>query len=382
MRLIFGPRQSFPITANLVMKFKDISNLLAQWAPPSLAESYDNVGLLVGNPNTECTGVLINLDVTESLIDEALEKGVNLIVTHHPIWFGARKRLNGEDYVSRIIIKAIKSDVGLLACHTNLDNVNHGVNYKIGQLLGVEQPKILSPKRDLVRKLSVYVPQDATAAVQDALFAAGAGQIGNYSEASFTASGTGTFKPMAGAQPAIGTIGERESVAEHLLEVIFPDYLQGAVLRALQNAHPYEVPAYQVVQTIGKGLEIGSGMIGDLQAPMAKADFLAHVKKTFRCGGIRYADFPGETIQKVAWCGGAGSFLTRSAIRAGADAFVTGDITYHKYFDNEDSILLMDIGHYESEQFTSQLLRDFISEKFATFAVHLSEIETNPVKYF
>ncbi len=363
------------------MKFKDISRALAQWAPPSLAESYDNVGLLVGDPNAECTGILINLDVTESLIDEAIARGVNLIVTHHPIWFGPRKRLNGEDYVSRIIIKAIKSDVGLLACHTNLDNVRHGVNRKIGEVLGATEMRILSPKRDLVRKLSVYVPRGAAAQVREALFAAGAGRIGNYAEASFNLEGTGTFRPLEGANPAIGQVGELASVDETLIEVVFPDYLQGQVLNAMHNAHPYEVPAYQVVQTIGGRMEIGSGMIGQLPEAMSKADFLKHVKERFQCGGIRYADFPGETIQKVAWCGGAGSFLTKAAIRAGADAFVTGDITYHKYFDNEDAILLMDIGHYESEQYTSQLIRDFISEKFPTFAVHLSEIETNPVKY-
>lgn len=364
------------------MKFKEVSRALASWAPPSLAESYDNVGLIVGDPNAECTGILINLDVTESLIDEAIARGANLVVTHHPIWFGPRKRLNGEDYVSRIIIKAIKADVGLLACHTNLDNVRHGVNRKIGEVMGVTGMRILKPKRDLIRKLSVYTPQTTAGQVRDALFAAGAGQIGNYQEASFSLEGTGTFRPMPGANPAIGEVGERASVDETLIEVIFPDYLQGQVLNAMRNAHPYEVPAYQVVQTIGSNPEVGSGMIGKLPKPMGKAEFLAHVKKEFKCGGIRYADFPGETIETVAWCGGAGSFLTGTAIRAGADAFVTGDITYHKYFDNEDSILLMDIGHYESEQYTSQLIRDFISEKFATFAVHLSEIETNPVKYF
>ncbi|MCL4105550.1 UNVERIFIED_CONTAM: hypothetical protein GTU68_057425 [Idotea baltica] len=260
------------------MKFKDIARTLAAWAPPSLAESYDNVGLIVGLPNTECTGILINLDVTEALLDEAIAKGANLILTHHPIWFGARKRLNGEDYVSRIIIKAIKNDIGLLACHTNLDNVQDGVNRRIGEVMGANKMQILSPK--------------------------------------------------------------------------------------------------------GKMKEVGSGMIGYLPAPMAKRDFLQHVKDKFRCGGIRYADFPGETIHKVAWCGGAGSFLIGHALRAGADAFVTGDITYHKYFDNENRLLLMDIGHYESEQYTSQLLHHYISEKFVSFAVHLSEIETNPVNYF
>ncbi len=364
------------------MKFKDISRALAQWAPPSLAESYDNVGLLVGDPNAECNGVLINLDVTESLVDEAISIGANLIVTHHPIWFGPRKRLNGEDYVSRIIIKAIKHDVGLIACHTNLDNVRHGVNRKIGEVIGANNMRILSLKRDLAQKLCVYVPHSSVEEVRDALFAAGAGRIKNYAEASFNTEGTGTFRPLQGANPAVGQVGGRVSVNETLIEVVFPEYLQGQVLDAIHSTHPYEVPAYQVVPTKGTSLEIGSGMIGQLSEALSKGAFLRLVKERFRCKGIRYADFPGEMIRKVAWCGGAGSFLTKAAIRAGADAFITGDITYHKYFDNENAILLMDIGHYESERHTSQLIRDFISEKFPNFAVRLSKIETNPVKYF
>lgn len=265
------------------MKIQDIAAALEALAPPAFAESYDNVGLLVGHPETEVTGALINLDVTESLIDEAVKRGINLIVTHHPIWFTGRKRLNGEDYVSRIIIKAIKSDVALYAIHTNLDNVQEGVNRMIGERMGATQMEILRPKR--------------------------------------------------GVEAADGS-------------------------------------------------PIGSGMLGILPEPLSRGAFLARIKEAFHCGGIRYADAPVETIRKVAWCGGAGSFLTGAAIAAGADAFVTGDITYHKYFDNESKILLLDIGHHESEQFTSLLIYNYLSETFPKFAVHLSEINTNPVKYY
>lgn len=364
------------------MKYKSIQKALHQWAPSSLAESYDNVGLIVGDPETECTGVLINLDVTEDLLDEAVAKGANLVLTHHPIWFGPRKRLNGEDYVSRIIIKAIKHDIGLLACHTNLDNVRHGVNAEIGRRLGIKSPSILSPKRDLVLKLSTYVPLAQRMALLDALFAAGAGRIGNYDRAAFAVDGEGTFRPLEGAQPAIGEVGRQEWVAESMVEVVFPAFLKGQVIGALHAAHPYEVPAYQVVSTQNAYEEVGSGMVGKLASPMKKADFLSLVKEAFDCGGIRYADYPGEMIERVAWCGGAGSFLTGAALRSGADAFVTGDITYHKFFDNENKMLLLDIGHYESEQFTSDLIYKFMSEKFPNFALHLSEIRTNPVKYF
>lgn len=364
------------------MKFKDIGKAIEKWAPPALAESYDNVGLLVGEPHTECTGVLVNLDVTEALIDEAVEKGLNLIVTHHPIWFGGRKRLNGEDYVSRIILKAVRSGVGLYACHTNLDNVRHGVNKMIGDKLGMIEVKTLAPKKGLMMRMTVFVPKGFRDAVQEALFTAGAGQVGHYDQASFISQGTGTFRPLEGSNPTVGETGKRAVEEEAAIEVVLPAYQKGAVVGAMLAAHPYELPAYQIWPIGNVSEDIGSGMVGELPEPMSKADFLAHVRDTFNCGGIRYADFPGEKIARVAWCGGSGSFLTQAAIRSGADAFVTGDITYHKYFDNEDRILLLDIGHYESEQYTSHLICSYLSEKFPTFAVHLSVLNTNPVKYY
>ena len=334
------------------MKFRDIAKAIEAWAPPVLAESYDNVGLLVGEPDTEATGVLINLDVTEALIDEAVAKGCNMIITHHPIWFTGIKRLNGENYVSRIILKAIREKVGLYACHTNLDNIQTGVNRMIGERLGVEKMRVLSTKKDQMRFLVCAVPNavfDKTAA---AMKAAGARNIRNADTAN------------AG-----------------LLECTLPVYYQGAVISALRKHHPAANPVIHLMPTFDKDQESGSGMIGELPAPMAKEDFMKLLKERFGSGGIRYADSHHKTIKKVAWCGGAGSFLIRNAISAGADAFFTGDITYHKYFDNEGKILLLDIGHFESEQFTSNLLHSHLSKIFANFAVRLSEINTNPVKY-
>lgn len=255
---------------------------MEEWAPTPIAESYDNVGLLVGNPEQEATGVLINLDMTEEVVEEAKARGINMIVAHHPIWFSGRKRLNGEDYVSRTIISAVKNDIGLYAIHTNLDNVRTGVNQRIADKLGLEERSFLKAKRE--------------------------------------------------ASP--------------------------------------------------KGEEIGSGMIGNLSAPLNTEEFLALVKERFQAAGIRYAAGDGRMIQRVACCGGSGSFLTAEAIKKGADAFVTADITYHKFFDNEGDLLLMDIGHYESEQFTSELIHEFLSQKFTNFAIRLSEVKTNPVKYF
>lgn len=335
------------------MKISHVARALETWAPPSLAESYDNVGLIVGNPKAEATGVLINLDVTEALLDEAKAEGINMIVTHHPIWFGPRKKLNGEDYVSRIIIKAIKNDIALYACHTNLDNVQSGVNEMIGRKLGAQNMRILSSKRDLLLKLVTYAPDEAMDALSEAVSQAGGTDIKVLSD-------TGQSR----------------------LETILPAYAKGEIINIIRKHHQGDSPVYHVLPVKGNFAEVGSGMIGTLAEPVSKADFMATVKKTFDCGGIRYADAPVETIKKVAWCGGAGSFLIAAARRAGADAFITGDITYHKYFDNEDEILLMDIGHYESEQFTSELIYSYLSKTFVNFAVRLSKLKTNPVKYF
>lgn len=335
------------------MKIKDIARSLEQWAPPSLAESYDNVGLLVGDPNAEATGVMINLDVTEALLDEAAQAGINLIVTHHPIWFMPRKKLNGEDYVSRIIIKAIKMDIALYACHTNLDSVETGVNEMIGRKLGATNMRILQPKKDALIQMVAYADTQHLNAISAAVTEAGCQQLHTLPQGASTR-----------------------------LEMVLPAFAKGQVLNALSSHSIGKPVPTQSLSLQDKWNAAGSGMIGTLPTPMDKADFLAHVKQTFGCGGIRYADAPLEKIKKVAWCGGAGSFLIKSAMRAGADTFVTGDITYHKFFDSEDKMLLMDIGHFESEQFTSELIYTHLSKTFSNFAVRLSEIRTNPVKYY
>ncbi|MBL0016869.1 MAG: Nif3-like dinuclear metal center hexameric protein [Bacteroidetes bacterium] len=334
------------------MKIKDIARAIEEFAPASLAESYDNVGLLVGDPNAEATGVLINLDVTEELIDEAVAAGINMIVTHHPIWFTGIKRLIGDNYVSRIILKAIRENVALYACHTNLDNVQDGVNRMIGERMGIENMRILSTKREQLLKLVFYGHAEELAILSDAVFAAGARDL---------------------RTTDVGRQGR--------VECIMPTYRKGAILNALRAAHLGQELVYHVLPTLDTDSETGSGMIGMLPEAISKPDFLAMVKERFGCGAIRYADAGIEKVQRVAWCGGAGSFLISNAISAGADAFITGDITYHKFFDSEGRILLLDIGHFESEQFTSNLLHSYLSETFPTFAVRLSRIVTNPVKY-
>ena len=365
------------------MIFQEVCKILEQWAPPSLQESYDNSGLITGEPETQITGILVSLDLTESVIEEAIQRNCNFIISHHPIWFQARKRLIGEDFVSRCLLKAIRAGIGLYAIHTNLDNVSWGVNRKIGERLGLSDLKVLSPRGDTLLKLEVYVPEVALVSVRKALFAAGAGHIGDYDECSFSFQGAGTFRPLTGANPYQGEIGKTENTPEWKIELILPQWLKGKVVKALKAAHPYEEVAFQIWNLNQSVEQYGAGMIGKFPVPMEKQKFLQLVKTTFNCGGIRYAERDGEDkIQIVAFCGGSGSFLIPQALAAGADAFVTADITYHKFFENEQRMLLLDIGHFESEQYTPELIVEYLSEKIVTFAVHLSAIQTNPIHYY
>lgn len=364
------------------MKIQDIIQVLDNFAPPALQESYDNSGLMVGEPGKECSGVLISLDLTEDVVEEAFRRGCNLIVSHHPIWFQARKRLNGEDYVSRVILSAIRKEIGLYSIHTNLDNVHSGVNRVICERLGLQNTRILDPKGGLLMKLVTYVPESHTQPVLDALYSAGAGAIGAYDECSFVSEGEGSFRPLNQANPFIGTIGQREIVREKKVELVFHSWHKSKIINALISSHPYEEVAWQIFRIENASAEYGSGQIGTLENPMGKMDFLALVKEKFECGGIRYADANLETIRTVAVCGGSGSFLIPAAMRAGADVLLTGDVTYHKFFDGEGRMMILDIGHFESEQFTSTLILEILSGKFPNFALHLSEIRTNPVHYY
>lgn len=364
------------------MRIADIIDHLEQIAPPSLQESYDNSGLLVGEKSTEVTGVVISLDCIEATVLEAIEKKCNLIVAHHPIVFGGLKRFNSANYVQRTVQLAIKNDIAIYAIHTNLDNVYHsGVNARIAEKIGLEKTHILAPKSGLLYKLVSYVPVKDSQAVIEAMFAAGAGQVGEYSECSFSTSGYGTFLPGENTNPTLGEIGKREMVEEAKVEVLVRKHQLSTVLAALRSAHPYEEVAYEMVQLSNIDQEIGSGMIGELPEAMNADDFMKHLKNAMQLDVIKYTPCANE-IKKVALCGGSGQFLFNNAKASGADAYVSADFKYHEYFDAEGDILICDIGHYESEKFTIDLLFDVLSEKFSTFAILKTEVDTNPIKYF
>lgn len=361
---------------------KNIISFLENIAPLSYQESYDNAGLITGNNQMEITGAVISLDCIEEVINEAASKGCNLVISHHPVIFSGLKKLNGTNYVERAVIKAIKNDIAVYAIHTNLDNVHNGVNAKICRQLGLVSCKILSQKKTLLKKLVTFVPVAQAENVRNALFKAGAGSIGNYDECSFNLQGEGTFRAGAGTQPFAGQKGERHREQEIRIEAVFQAMHQNKILEAMLGSHPYEEVAYDLYSLDNAYPKAGAGMIGELTSTMDPAQFLAHLKHAMQTACIRHTRFTGQEIKKVAVCGGAGSFLLNDAIYAGAHAFVTADFKYHQFFDADGKIIIADIGHYESEQFTQQLIYDLLKQNFNTFALHLTTVNTNPVKYF
>ncbi|MFM7730266.1 MAG: Nif3-like dinuclear metal center hexameric protein, partial [Flavobacteriales bacterium] len=358
------------------MKLSELIRDLEQWAPPALQESYDNSGLLVGNPEMEVKGVICCLDSTPEVIQEALEQGANVVVAHHPIVFSGLKRLVGRTYVQRAVELAIKNDIAIYAIHTNLDHVLTGVNGKIAQLLELQNPRILRPKEDTLYQIVVFTPKEVTQIVRDAMFQAGAGHVGQYDQCSFELTGRGAFRPLKGANPTLGTHGERMVVEEERIEVIVHGWNLNRVLQAMKTAHPYEEVAHFVVKHVGPNQEFGSGMVGDLKSAVTPQVLMEMLKDVFHAPMVRHTRFISERIQRIAICGGAGFFLLEDAIRAGADILITSDVKYHEFFDADNRIILADIGHFESEQHTIQLLVNHIREKFTTFATQSTGVIT------
>jgi len=364
------------------MKIRDIIASLESLAPVSIQEGYDNVGLIAGDENTDCKGIIVSLDATPAVIDEAIKRGCNLIVSHHPIIFSGLKKITGKNYVQKAVISAIKNDIALYAIHTNLDNIINGVNGKIASLLGLKNISVLIPKENQLKKLYTFVPANNADNIRQAIFDAGGGHIGNYQECSFNAEGFGTFKGGLNTDPYVGKPGELHRENEIKIEVIFPAWLEGQIIKNLLAVHPYEEVAYDIVKLENRYSSVGSGMVGELNSPLAENSFLKLLKEKFKLQVIKHTQLLGKPVRKVAVCGGAGSFLISSALAAGADLFITSDIKYHEFFDANGKIIIADIGHYESEQFTINLLQEFLEQKFPTFAVLKTEVNTNPVSYF
>lgn len=361
------------------MIVKDVTKYLEKIAPLHLQESYDNSGLQVGDYKSEVKGILVSLDVTLEVIDDAINQQCNLIVAHHPIIFGEIKNVTKSSLTGSIVFKAIKNNINIYAIHTNLDNVPNGVNSKIAEVIGLKRKKILLPKQNLL-KLVVFVPESHSEKVSQALFRSGAGNIGNYKNCIFSSTGEGSFLPKSGSNPYMGKKGKLEKVKEEKLEVIFPDYLLSNIIQSMNSAHPYEEVAYDIFKLLNNS-KTGSGMLGELEKPTDELEFLNLIKKKFHAAGLRHTKLINRPIKKVAICGGSGSFLLKNAMLENADIFITSDYKYHQFFEAENKILIADIGHYESEQFTIDLISEFLMKKFTNFAIRLTTVNTNPINY-
>jgi dinuclear metal center YbgI/SA1388 family protein len=363
------------------MKVKDIIAILEELAPLPYSEGFDNTGLLVGDENTTVSGILVTLDTLENIVDEAIEKKCNLIVSFHPIIFSGLKKITGKTYVERVVQKAIKNDIAIFSNHTALDNSYNGVNAMICEKLGLKNRNILIPQRETIKKLITFVPLTSADKVRESLFDAGGGTIGNYENCSFNVAGKGSFKGNDASNPVKGKKGEIHFEEEVQIGITFAKHQQGNILKALFETHPYEEVAYEITTLENSNQHIGMGMIGDLENAMPENDFLKFLKKTMKTDCVRHSKLINKSIKKVAVLGGSGSFAINTAKKAGADAFISADFKYHDFFKAENTILLADIGHYESEQFTKELLHAFLKKKITNFAVLLSQINTNPISY-
>lgn len=363
-------------------KIREVISDIEKFAPLSYQESYDNAGLMVGNANEELTGALICLDITEAVMQEAKTKHCNLIIAHHPLIFGGLKKITGKNLVERCVIDAIKNDIALYACHTNVDATSNGVSFRMAEKLRLNEIQVLSPMKGELRKLVTFVPATHAEKVRNALFNAGAGHIGNYDSCSYNLEGDGTFRAGENTNPYVGEKGSVHFERETRIETVFPNSKKGSILSALFSAHPYEEVAYDIYPIENTYNQAGMGAIGKLVKPVSSIDFLSILKDTFKCGGIRHTELVKEKIETVAMCGGAGSFLLNAAISKHADIFISGDFKYHDFFNAEKKIIIADIGHYESEQFTKDIFYEILMKKNPKFAVFKSEVITNPIKYY
>ncbi len=364
------------------MTVKTVAQILEELAPLDHAEDFDNVGLLVGDSSMTVDGILVTLDTIESVVDEAIANNCNLIVSFHPIIFNGLKKITGKNYVERTVLKAIQNNIAIYAIHTALDNSPDGVNAKICEVLGLTNTKILIPKRNTIRKLNTYIPTAAADNLKEKLFEAGAGNIGNYSHCSFTLEGTGSYKAGENSNPTIGEIGKTHFEKETMVSVTYLRFSEDNILNALKKYHPYEEVAYEIYSLENKNQNLGMGMIGELEEAIPEMSFLKHLKKTMEAQVVRHSSLRNKPIKKVAVLGGSGAFAIGAAKAAGADVFVTADVKYHQFYEAENKMVIADIGHFETEQFTKNLLVDYLTEKIPNFAVRLSESITNPIKYF
>lgn len=359
---------------------KEIIQILEEWAKPHRAESWDNVGYMIGHPAAEVSGILLALDFTRDVLQEASALGANLVLTHHPVIFQPLKSLGSDNPLGLLLADAIRHNLTVYAAHTNLDVSEDGVSAAFAAALGLKNPRVLvSIRHEQLYKIVVFVPEEHADGVREALSKTGAGWIGNYSHCTFQAPGTGTFLPKPGAQPFIGIVGKLERVAEVRLETIVPaDNLYRAV-QAMLAAHPYEEPAYDIYPLANSYPALGYGQVGDV-VPCSLAAFAEMVKKVLSVSHVRVIGDLQKTINRVACLGGSGKDFIRDAAKAGADVYVTGDIGYHDAMQAlELGLALIDAGHYHTEWVILPVIKEKLTAQFADrIPIYISQTQKCP----
>jgi len=363
------------------MTIIEIVKEIEQIAPLKYQENYDNSGLIIGSYDDKISKVLICFDVTTDVIDEAIEKKCDLIISHHPLIFEGLKKINENSPTGRVIIRAIKGNIAIYAAHTNLDNSMIGVNQMFADKIGLINPTILLPQKGILRKLVTFCPTDKSEEVRNAIFNAGAGHIGEYDCCSFNGDGKGSFKASDKSNPYVGEKNKLHFENEVRIETIFPVHLEKSIIKAMIDAHPYEEVAYDVYIIENQYYNNGAGRIGEIEKPLKDVDFLRMLKKKLNLKSIRHNKLTGKTIKKVAICGGSGAFLINQAVSQHADILITSEFKYNHFIDTQNKIIIADIGHYESEHFAKELIKSILIKKFPKFAIEISEVEINPVFY-
>jgi dinuclear metal center YbgI/SA1388 family protein len=363
------------------MKLRELCSFLDSEVPLSFQESYDNSGLQVGLPEKEISSALLTIDVTEEVADEAINNKCDLIISHHPLIFGGLKRISDRSFSERIVYKCIQAGVAVYSAHTNLDISHCGVSRILAEKIGLIQIKVLSPLSGKLMKLVTYIPETHLDMVRNAIFEAGAGVIGNYDQCGYASSGTGSFRGNENTNPFVGEKGKIQFEKEVRFETILYSHLKNRVVKALLDSHPYEEVAYDLYSLENNNVDSGLGCVGVYEEPLNEMDFLSLVAKRLDARGIKYSALTGKQVKKVAVCGGSGASLLKDAISSGADVFLTADIKYHGFFDADKRIMIVDAGHYETEKFATEIIKDLIIKKFPKFALRFSEANTNPINY-
>jgi len=361
-----------------------VISIVEKYAPKRLAYEWDNVGLQIGHPAQRVARVFLSLDLNEEVLAEAEAFEADMLIVHHTPFFKPPKQLRYDLPNGRLIAGIIRKGMSLYAAHTNLDAVRGGVSDILANRLGLGEVKVLSEDwRRKLYKLVVYVPQDYTEKVHEAVSKAGAGWIGAYSDCSFRLEGTGTFRPLEGTEPFIGSQGRLEKVAETRFETIVPEEKVSAVLKAMQKAHPYEEVAYDLYLLENEGETAGLGRIGRLPAPLTLAQLIATVQERLPVSSLRYCGDRERIVEKVAVCGGSGASYISKAAFAGADVFITADVKYHEAQEAlAANLAVIDAGHFATEQPVLGALADFLRAGLSDqdVQVAVSAICTDPFR--